>query len=1263
MKQGLAPSGETAVHASVQLELREVDWLEGRLTDTLRALAALPLCCLYIRFPLAESELKRLETQIKEGGSFLLERREPETPLAGRIYYAPEAQRAMAQTLVRILEGSKDLICTMDTQLNPRSVSASVFELLGYSTDEWIGKPFLSYVHEAFREEAKVSLEKLVNGEEVGNFDCALKAKSGQKRLFVWSARLDSSGQRVVCVGRDVTDQKLAEEDVRFLIDNTEDRFVLVGPDLTIRSFNKQFGSSYLELFQREVKAGDSILDYTLPDRREATEEVYKDVFAGKPRQTHLDLEKDGQIHSASISFKPLWDDDHKQVIAAFVTARDITEEQATLRALSESNERYNYIVQATSDAIWDWDLLAEKVIWTEGFETLFGYPSGERSAHKREWYSRIHPDERDRVYDGLDIAFEDPEKVYWREEYQVRRADGSYAFVVDRGVIIRNEKGKALRIVGAVQDVSEQKELEVLNQQAGRLAQIGSWKIEVPQNNVFWSDLTRKIHGVDRNFEVSMDSIQEFYEIDGSRERLNQAAQRAILEGVPWDMEVLIRTAHGEEKWVRVIGEPLFIDGQCVEVYGSFQDIDRLKRTEIQLEQRTRYLEAISRINSLLIKVEDWTKAMELTFELVSDAVEVDRIYYFEFIEENERLYLSQRVEWNRESVDAQIDNPNLAMLPAEEVGDFIEQLINQEVVQLITSQLAHSKTRELLEDQSIKSAIMQPLLIAGRVKGFIGFDDCREERSWSSEEVDFLKTITVNLTSALEKYEAAKATEAALNERNQILESIGDGFFALNRSGEVVYWNATATEILRKKRNETIGSRVQDFFHQTNLKGFEDAYLEAKGTGEPVLLEAPYEELQLWLAFTFYPDGENMSVFFRDVTASHRAEKLLRDSNERFELAMRATKDALYDWDIENDILLWGSGFQTLFGFEVINFEPTLRGWEENLHPNEQEQVNRSMEEALNNPSADRWLSEYRFQKANGNFATVRDKGLIIRNADGEAIRMVGAMEDITARKEHEQALIELNRQLERQKASLARSNSELEQFAYVASHDLQEPLRMVTSFLTQIEQKYGEALDERGKQYIRFAVDGGIRMREIIQDLLAYSRIKREEGEFSPCRVDAVLEDVRQLNRHSIEEKSAQLSWGKMPEVMIDKVALQQVFHNLIGNALKYQRENTAPKIAVACTESEDNWQFSVEDNGIGIEERYFERIFVIFQRLHQKGAYGGTGMGLAIVKKIIDAWGGTIHLESTPGKGSKFYFTIPKKNDHTQNIEDKTITPSL
>lgn len=1250
MKLDYTPSRESLVHASVQLDLRESDWLDGRLLDTMHALAEVPNCCLYIRFPLTDSELKRLAEEIEKHTGFHLEDQAPETPLARRVYYLPEEDRSMARTLVRIFEGSKDLICTMDRSLTPRSVSGSVFELLGYTPEEWIGTPFVNFVHEGFREEAEACLERLVKGGDVNNFDCPLRTKSGEKRSFMWSARLDGSGQRLVCVGRDVTDQKLAEEDIRFLIDNTEDRFVVVGPDLKIRSFNKQFGKAYLELFEKEVKTGDCILDYTLPERREATEEVYKDVFKGESRQTHLDVEKDGQLHTASISFKPLWDDDRQQVIAAFVTARDITEEQSTLRALSESNERFNYLVQASSDAIWDWDLLSEKVLWTEGFESLFGYQAGERSARSREWYSFIHPDERDRVYDGLDEAFMDPRQVLWSEEYRVRRADGSYAFVRDRGVIIRNEEGRALRIVGAVQDVSDQKELEVLNHQAGRLAKIGSWKIDLPQNTVFWSHVTREIHEVDRRFGVSMDSIQGFYETSDTRGRLNDAVQAAIHDGVSFDIEVLIRTAQGTEKWVRVIGEPLFIDGKCVQVHGSFQDIDHLKRTEIQLEKRTRYLEAISRVNALLIKVEDWTKAMELSFELVSDAVDVDRIYYFEFFEEDQELYLAQRVEWNRDSVEAQIDHPQLAKLRADEVGDFIERLINEEVVQVITSQLPPSITRDLLEEQSIKSAIMQPLLIAGRVKGFIGFDDCRQERVWSQEEIDFLKSITANLTSALEKYEASKAIEAALNEKNQILESIGDGFFALNQKGEIVYWNATAALILRRGKSETLGKHVLHIFDQASLHGFEDAYLEAKGTGEPLVLEASYEELELWLAFTFYPDGENMSVFFRDVTASHRAESLLRDSNERFELAMRATNDALYDWDIQEDVLLWGSGFQTIFGFKVRNFEPTLRAWEANLHPEEKEQVIQTLEAALNNPNADRWISEYRYQKADGGYAIVHDKGLIVRNTSGEAIRMVGAMQDITAQKEHEQALISLNTQLESQKASLARSNSELEQFAYVASHDLQEPLRMVTSFLTQIEQKYGEALDDRGKQYIRFAVDGGLRMREIIQDLLAYSRIDPDGGVSSPCRVDAILEDVRQLNRQSIEEKSAELSWEEMPEVMVNRVALHQVFHNLIGNALKYQQEGVAPKVHVTCTERKEHWEFAVEDNGIGIEERYFERIFVLFQRLHQKGKYGGTGMGLAIVKKIIDAWGGTIRLESSPGKGSKFYFTVPKTHQH-------------
>lgn len=235
--------------------------------------------------------------------------------------------------------------------------------------------------------------------------------------------------------------------------------------------------------------------------------------------------------------------------------------------------------------------------------------------------------------------------------------------------------------------------------------------------------------------------------------------------------------------------------------------------------------------------------------------------------------------------------------------------------------------------------------------------------------------------------------------------------------------------------------------------------------------------------------------------------------------------------------------------------------------------------------------------------------------------------------------------NRVIKEYSKQLLRSNNELEQFAYIISHDLQEPLRMITSFLSLLEKKYGDLLDEKGKQYIYYASDGAHRMRNIILDLLEYSRITEENDEKKKIDMNEVLENTLTLNRKLIREKKAEIDAGTLPEIMAAKPLMFQILQNLIQNALTYHSD-LKPKIKIWSDETETHWIFYVNDNGIGIEEEYREKIFEIFQRLHSNGQYKGTGVGLAICKKIVEQYRGTIGVDSEPGKGSTFHFSIAK-----------------
>jgi signal transduction histidine kinase len=232
----------------------------------------------------------------------------------------------------------------------------------------------------------------------------------------------------------------------------------------------------------------------------------------------------------------------------------------------------------------------------------------------------------------------------------------------------------------------------------------------------------------------------------------------------------------------------------------------------------------------------------------------------------------------------------------------------------------------------------------------------------------------------------------------------------------------------------------------------------------------------------------------------------------------------------------------------------------------------------------------------------------------------------------------------QLRQTSLNLQRSNTDLEQFAYVASHDLFEPLRMVTSYLQLLRQQYRARLDKQADEFIDFAIDGARRMEALIHDLLAYSRVDISGRSLEPVDCELAFQAALVNLKVAIEESQATVTHSKLPRVLGDRVQLTQVFQNLLGNALKF-RGRDPPRVEVVASRRDHEWVFSVKDNGLGIEPKDFNRVFVIFQRLHTRQEYPGTGIGLSLCKKIIERHGGHIWVESTPGQGSTFFFTLP------------------
>jgi light-regulated signal transduction histidine kinase (bacteriophytochrome) len=269
-------------------------------------------------------------------------------------------------------------------------------------------------------------------------------------------------------------------------------------------------------------------------------------------------------------------------------------------------------------------------------------------------------------------------------------------------------------------------------------------------------------------------------------------------------------------------------------------------------------------------------------------------------------------------------------------------------------------------------------------------------------------------------------------------------------------------------------------------------------------------------------------------------------------------------------------------------------------------------------------------------------------------EGILVTAAVRDITTRKKAEAHLLQKVEELNR-------SNEELEQFAYIASHDLQEPLRMVASYTQLLSMRYKGKLDSDADEFISFAVDGASRMQRLIKDLLAYSRVGTKPPDLQDTSSEKALQHALINLRGAVAESGALVTYDPLPIVVADEMQLIQLFQNLVGNAIKYQ-DSEVPRVHISATVSvEKKWMFSVRDNGLGIKPQYFEKIFGVFQRLHKREEFEGTGVGLAICKKIVERHGGAISVESQLGHGSTFFFALVESDKKASEPSAEKVCP--
>jgi PAS domain S-box-containing protein len=481
-------------------------------------------------------------------------------------------------------------------------------------------------------------------------------------------------------------------------------------------------------------------------------------------------------------------------------------------------------------------------------------------------------------------------------------------------------------------------------------------------------------------------------------------------------------------------------------------------------------------------------------------------------------------------------------------------------------------------------------------------------------------------------------------------LLEAAPDAMVVVNQSGEIVLLNVQAEKQFGYSRDELIGQKVKNIIPEgfaerliaDGSRSAAEALAQQIGTGIELIgrrKDGSEFPIELMLSPLESADGILVTAAIRDISVRKSAEAHLAQMEGRYRGLLEAAPDAMVVVNVAGEIVLlnvraekeFGYSRDELVGQKVKNIIP--EGFAERIIADGTRTAAEALAQQIGTGI------ELIGRRKDGSELPIELMLSPLESADG--ILVTAAIRDITERKKSEEHLVKTV-------GELKRSNDELQQFAYVSSHDLQEPLRMVASYTQLLAKRYKGRLDSDADEFIAFAVDGCNRMQGLIQDLLAYSRAGANGKALCEVSGEDALQGALTNLRLTIEQSGAIVTHDSLPSVRTDETQLTQVFQNLVGNAIKY-RNAEAPRVHISATKKGDTeWIFSVRDNGLGIDPQYFERIFILFQRLHGRNEFEGTGIGLAICKKVLERLGGRIWVESQPEKGSIFYFALPERD---------------
>ncbi|MFC4438053.1 MULTISPECIES: ATP-binding protein [Natrialbaceae] len=629
------------------------------------------------------------------------------------------------------------------------------------------------------------------------------------------------------------------------------------------------------------------------------------------------------------------------------------------------------------------------------------------------------------------------------------------------------------------------------------------------------------------------------------------------------------------------------------------------------ELHTRVRQQEVVAELGKQALETDNLDQLLHDASAAVAETVDAEYATVLELLPDGDEAVLRQGVGWDDELIGSetvvvdQDSQAGTALLTEHPI--IVDDLRTEE----------RFSDCELLAEHGVISGIT---VLIGSVEDPWGLLETytTERCEFTEHDANFVQSVANILAAAIENEQAQRDLE-------EIYGRISDAFLALNEDWEFTYLNERAHELINPGNRELVGKTVWDEFPEAVTQDFRPKYERAMYEQESLSFEEYYPEpLDSWFEVRAYPSTTGLSVYFQDVTDRKERERelelfrtLLDHSNDSV-LVIESDTGGVLDAN-ETACRRLGYDRDELLELSVLDIErrfADIAEW-------------RSHVEDVETEGAVTIIGEHERKDGSTYPAEVN-----VAHVELNQEYMIAIARDITERQRRERDLEE--------------SNERLEQFAYAASHDLQEPLRMVSSYLKLIESRYADALDEDGEEFLEFAIDGADRMRDMIDGLLQYSRVETQGDPFEPVDLEDVLEDVLEDLHLQIEETNARITTEELPRVRGDVSQLRQVFQNLLSNAIAYSGDEP-PRVYISAERNGEKWVISVRDEGLGIDPEDQDHVFEVFQRLHTRTDHQGTGIGLALSRRIVERHGGEIRVDSEPGEGSTFSFTLSPSRD--------------